>query len=43
MKVKKIYSEQPEVEIWERLLKYTYPENINKYLDRIIIANHQMN
>ena len=31
MKVKKIYSEQPEVEIWERLLKYTYPENINKY------------
>lgn len=34
MKVKRIYSEQPEVEIWENLLKYTYPENIKKYFSK---------
>lgn len=34
MKIKRIYSEQPEVEIWENLLKYTYPENIKKYFSK---------
>lgn len=34
MKLKRIYSEQPEVEIWENLLKYTYPENIKKYFSK---------
>lgn len=32
MKTKKRYSEQPEKEIWEYLLKYTYPKNIKNYL-----------
>lgn len=32
MRVKKIYSGQPELEIWEYLLKYSYPENIKKLL-----------
>lgn len=43
MKTKRIFTESPEEEQWKLLLKYTYLNNIKKYLAKINVPNPEDN